>query len=89
MPDPDPDEIDKRVAAHVAALIPDGATIQMGVGGLPVAVCRALDNHRDSLAATLQHQADEADKKGAPPAPAPVDTPAGPGAPAPARSSPH
>ena len=47
MPDPEPDDIDKRVAAHVAALIPDGATIQMGVGGLPVAVCRALENHRD------------------------------------------
>jgi acyl-CoA hydrolase len=47
MPDPEPDEIDMRVAAHVAALIPDGATIQMGVGGLPVAVCRALDNHRN------------------------------------------
>jgi acetyl-CoA hydrolase len=45
--DPEPDEIDKRIAAHVAALIPDGATIQMGVGGLPVAVCRALDGHRD------------------------------------------
>jgi acetyl-CoA hydrolase len=47
LPDPEPDEIDKRVAAHVAALIPDGATIQVGVGGLPVAVCRALGNHRD------------------------------------------
>ena len=47
MPDPEPDEIDRRVAAHVAALIPDGATIQMGVGGLPVAVCRALEGHRD------------------------------------------
>lgn len=47
LPDAEPDEIDKRVAAHVAGLIPDGATIQMGVGGLPVAVCRALENHRD------------------------------------------
>jgi acetyl-CoA hydrolase len=47
LPDPEPDEIDKRVAAHVAALIPDGATIQMGVGGLPVAVCHALHGHRD------------------------------------------
>lgn len=47
LPDPEPDEIDRRVAAHVAALVPDGATIQMGVGGLPVAVCRALKNHRD------------------------------------------
>ena len=47
LPDPEPEEVDKRVAAHVAALIPDGATIQVGVGGLPVAVCRALGNHRD------------------------------------------
>ena len=47
LPDPEPDEIDQRVAAQVAALIPDGATIQMGVGGLPVAVCRALAHHRD------------------------------------------
>ena len=47
LPDPEPDEIDQRVAAHVAALIPDGATIQMGVGGLPVAVCRALEHHRE------------------------------------------
>jgi acetyl-CoA hydrolase len=47
LPDPEPDEIDQRVAAHVAALVPDGATIQVGVGGLPVAVCRALDGHRD------------------------------------------
>src|SRR5687767_13628444 len=31
MPDPEPDDLDRRVAAHVAALIPDGATIQMGV----------------------------------------------------------
>ena len=47
LPDPEPDEIDMRVAAHVASLVPDGATIQMGVGGLPVAVCRALADHRD------------------------------------------
>ena len=47
LPDPEPDEIDIRVAAHVAALVPDGATIQVGVGGLPVAVCRALHGHRD------------------------------------------
>lgn len=47
LPDPEPDEIDMRVAARVAELIPDGATIQLGVGGLPVAVCRALKGHRD------------------------------------------
>ncbi len=45
--DPEPTEIDRRVAAHVAGLIPDGATIQLGVGGLPVAVCRALEHHKN------------------------------------------
>ena len=47
LPDPDPTETEMRVAANVAALIPDGATIQLGVGGLPVAVCRALDDHQE------------------------------------------
>ena len=47
LPDADPTDIDMRVAANVAALIPDGATIQLGVGGLPVAVCRALVHHKD------------------------------------------
>ncbi len=47
MPDPEPTAIDMRIAAHVAALIPDGATLQVGVGGLPVAVCRALAHHRN------------------------------------------
>ena len=47
MPDPEPTDIDMRVASHVAGLIPDGATIQLGVGGLPVAVCRALLHHKD------------------------------------------
>ena len=47
LPDPVPSAIEARVAAQVAALIPDGATIQIGIGGLPVAVCRALEGHRD------------------------------------------
>ncbi len=47
MPDPEPTAIDLRVAAQVAGLIPDGATLQLGVGGLPVAVCRALAHHRE------------------------------------------
>ena len=41
---------------------------------------------RDSLAATLQHQADEACKKGGLPAPAPAATPAAAKGPAPASS---
>jgi len=47
LPDPEPSDIEARVAAHVAALIPDGATIQIGIGSLPVAVCRALEGHRE------------------------------------------
>lgn len=45
--DPEPTEQDNAVAYEVAVLIPDRATVQFGVGGLPVAVCRALGGHRD------------------------------------------
>ena len=47
LPDPEPSEQELLVAAKVAELIPDGATVQLGVGGLPVAMCRALSGHRD------------------------------------------
>jgi acyl-CoA hydrolase len=47
LPDPEPSEQERQVAAKVAELIPDGATVQLGVGGLPVAMCRALSGHRD------------------------------------------
>lgn len=40
-------DIDRRVAAHVAGLIPDGAVIQLGVGTIPAAVLAALAGHRD------------------------------------------
>jgi acetyl-CoA hydrolase len=46
MPDPEPTAVELSVAARVAAIIPDGATIQIGIGGLPAAVCRALTQHR-------------------------------------------
>jgi 4-hydroxybutyrate CoA-transferase len=35
------------IARHVANLVPDGATIQTGIGGLPSAVLSALSGHRD------------------------------------------
>lgn len=47
LPDPEPSEAETRVAAHVAALVPNRATVQLGIGTLPVAVCRALSGHRD------------------------------------------
>lgn len=36
-----------RVARGVAALVPDGATLQFGIGALPEAVLTALMGHRD------------------------------------------
>jgi len=42
-----PNELDHRIAAHVADLIPDGACLQVGVGGTPDALLTALDGHRD------------------------------------------
>ena len=47
MPDPEPTAAEILVARNVAAFIPDGATVQLGVGTMPVAVARALMNHRD------------------------------------------
>jgi acetyl-CoA hydrolase len=47
MPDPVPPEMDRLIARHVVELIPDRATIQLGVGTLPVAVAQALKNHKD------------------------------------------
>lgn len=44
---PVPTEVDERIAAHVADLVPDGATLQTGVGGLPGAVLRRLVDRRD------------------------------------------
>jgi acyl-CoA hydrolase len=38
---------DRAIAAHIAALIPDGATIQLGVGGTPDAVLAALGDKND------------------------------------------
>ena len=42
-----PTAVQRRVAAHVASLIPDGATLQVGIGGIPNAVLSCLRNHRD------------------------------------------
>jgi acyl-CoA hydrolase len=47
MPDGEPAPIDIQVAQQVASVIPDRATIQIGIGSLPVAVCQALMSHRE------------------------------------------
>lgn len=36
-----------RVGAHVASLIGDGATLQLGIGTIPDAVLQCLESHRD------------------------------------------
>ena len=38
---------ENAIAAHIAALIPDGATIQLGIGAIPSAVASRLRDHRD------------------------------------------
>ena len=40
-------DVDKAIAEHVAGLVPDGATIQLGIGSLPAVVLRHLRGHRD------------------------------------------
>jgi acyl-CoA hydrolase len=42
-----PDERDQAIAAHVVERIPDGATLQVGIGGVPNALMAALRDHRD------------------------------------------
>ncbi len=40
-------EIIEKIAGHVAALIPDGATMQMGIGAIPDAVLKYLFDKKD------------------------------------------
>lgn len=46
-PDREPSAAERAIAGHVAGLVADGDTIQIGVGTLPSAVLGALDTHRD------------------------------------------
>ena len=40
-------DIQNRIAEHIAAIVPDAATLQMGIGGIPDAVLRRLTNHKN------------------------------------------
>jgi 4-hydroxybutyrate CoA-transferase len=40
-------DVERRIAGHVADLIPDGATVQVGVGSIPQAVMEALADKKD------------------------------------------
>jgi len=40
-------DLHRQIARHVAGLIEDGSTLQMGIGGIPDAVLEALSGHKD------------------------------------------
>lgn len=42
-----PNEEETLIGQHIAGLIQDGSTLQMGIGGIPNAVLSCLHNHRD------------------------------------------
>jgi acyl-CoA hydrolase/RimJ/RimL family protein N-acetyltransferase len=44
---PEPDSIASRIGAHVARLVKDGATLQLGIGGIPNAVLSQLKTKND------------------------------------------
>ncbi len=44
---PIPTERDHAIGSHIAAMVDDGATLQMGIGSIPNAVLAALTNHKN------------------------------------------
>lgn len=40
-------DVDRAIGEHVATLVPDGATLQLGIGRIPDAVLAALQGHHD------------------------------------------
>ena len=46
VPTPEPGEKETAIGNAIAERIPEGSTLQIGVGGIPNAVIRALSNHR-------------------------------------------
>ena len=49
VPSATPSEIESRIGGYIAELIPDGATLQIGVGGIPNAVLAALTGHKHQM----------------------------------------
>ena len=43
----EPSEVEDQIGAHVAELVPNGATLQMGIGAIPDAVLRRLGDKQD------------------------------------------
>ena len=47
MPAAEPSDVERRIGEFVAERIPNGATLQAGIGATPTAVLRLLSNHRE------------------------------------------
>jgi itaconate CoA-transferase len=47
LPTPAPRPEDEAIGRYIAELIPDGATVQFGIGGIPNAVAQHLRGHKD------------------------------------------
>jgi acyl-CoA hydrolase len=46
-PDPEVGDVEARIGQHIAELVPDGATLQLGIGAIPSATALALTDKRD------------------------------------------
>jgi itaconate CoA-transferase len=47
MPTPEPKPEDEVIAKYIAEMVPDGATIELGLGGIPNAIAHLLEGHKD------------------------------------------
>jgi len=47
LPLPKITEMDEKIASYIVELIEDGSTIQVGIGGVPAAVCKFLEVKKD------------------------------------------
>lgn len=46
-PPPELTDVDRAIGRHIAEMIEDGSTLQMGIGSIPNAVLASLTNHKD------------------------------------------
>lgn len=46
-PPPELTDVDRAIGQHIAEMIEDGSTLQMGIGSIPNAVLASLTNHKD------------------------------------------
>lgn len=44
---PEPTNVEKRIGQHIANLVENGSTLQMGIGTIPNAALAAMENHKE------------------------------------------